>query len=63
MKSKNSFSEFINFFNQSFQLNYFFRQFLGSFLAQLFLYVNFYDAINDFDGGFRSAYGTNTSTG
>lgn len=38
-------------------------RYLGSFLAQVFLFITYYDALNMFDGGVRSAYGTNTSTG
>ena len=37
-------------------------QCLGSFTAQVLIFITYYDAFNALDGGIRSAYGQNTST-
>lgn len=36
---------------------------IGSFLAQVLLFIQYYEGIHALDKGVRSAYGTNTSTG
>ncbi|KAI1282062.1 Aquaporin-9 [Halotydeus destructor] len=43
--------------------HYLIGQYLGSFLSQVILFAIFYDEINALDGGTRSAFGTNVSTG
>jgi glycerol uptake facilitator-like aquaporin len=36
---------------------------LGAFIATALIYANYYSAIQIYDEGIRSAYGSNTSTG
>ena len=43
--------------------HYIIAQYLGSFMAQVLLFVMHFDALEKFDGGIRSAYGSVTSTG
>ena len=43
--------------------HYIIAQYLGSFMAQVVLFVMHFDALEKFDGGVRSAYGSVTSTG
>ncbi|CAG2165876.1 unnamed protein product, partial [Oppiella nova] len=38
-------------------------QYLGAFSATALVFANYYNAINAFDGGIRSGFGENTSTG
>ncbi|CAG2121005.1 unnamed protein product, partial [Medioppia subpectinata] len=42
--------------------HYFVAQYLGGLVASILVYLNFYNAINDFDGGVRSAFFNATST-
>ena len=43
--------------------HYLLAQYLGSFLAQVVLFVMYFDGLGKFDNGVRSAYGSATSTG
>lgn len=43
--------------------HYIFGQYLGSFLASVVIFATYYEAIDAFDGGKRSAYGNVSSTG
>ncbi|CAG2174030.1 unnamed protein product [Oppiella nova] len=42
--------------------HYFVAQYLGGLAASILVYLNFYNAINEFDGGVRSAFFNATST-
>ncbi|XP_054164603.1 aquaporin-10-like [Oppia nitens] len=42
--------------------HYFIAQYLGGFVASILVYLNFYSAINEYDGGIRSAFFNSTST-
>ena len=42
---------------------YVLAQYLGGLVGALIVYLNYREAINEFDGGLRSAYGNETSTG
>jgi len=42
---------------------YLIAQYLGAFLGAAVVYFNYSSAIETYDGGVRSAFGTNTSTG
>jgi aquaglyceroporin related protein len=43
--------------------HYVLGQYLGSLIAQILLFIIYFDGISALDGGVRSAYGTPTSTG
>jgi aquaglyceroporin related protein len=38
-------------------------QYLGAFLGSAIVFANYFNAINAYDSGMRSAFDTNTSTG
>lgn len=43
--------------------HYIIAQYFGSFFAQVVLFVMYFDGLEKFDNGIRSAYGSTTSTG